>query len=167
VILGDKSDATTFVPLLAFDVDRAEDDPSSLPMMFRTIPRMLTGDVEREFVLSHDFDRGQWVINGKPFDPNRIDVRPRLGDTEIWTFNNQSSSTHPMHVHLVRFQVLDRNMLPPSPGEMGWKDTVRVGPSERVRVAMTFEGFTGRYMFHCHNLAHEDHSMMGQMKVVA
>jgi len=72
-----------------------------------------------------------------------------------------------MHVHLVRFQVLDRDNLPPMPNEMGWKDTVAVGPSEVVRVAMTFEGHTGRYMFHCHNLAHEDHSMMGQMKVVA
>jgi spore coat protein A len=74
--------------------------------------------------------------------------------------------THPMHVHLVRFQILDRDNLPPGPGEMGWKDTARVGGAEVVRVAMTFEGHTGRYMFHCHNLAHEDHSMMGQMKVV-
>ncbi len=170
VVLGDRRDPTdpaSLVPLVAFDVEREEDDPSSLPMTFRPIPRLVTGSVERTFELSRNFDTDQWEINGKPFDPKRIDVRPRLGDTEIWTFNNLSSTMHPMHVHLVRFQVLDRDRLPPSPGEMGWKDTVRVGPSEVVRVAMTFEGFTGRYMFHCHNLAHEDHSMMGQMKVVA
>lgn len=170
VVLGDRtgsSDPASAAPLVAFDVVREEADDSSLPMMFRPIQRILTGTVEREFALEFDFDRQMWEINGKVFDPNRIDVKPRLGDTEIWTFRNLSNVTHPMHVHLVRFQVLDRNGLPPSPNEMGWKDTVRVGESEVVRVAMTFEGHTGRYMFHCHNLAHEDHSMMGQMKVVA
>lgn len=170
VVLGDRqdrADPASAKPLVAFDVDREEADDSSLPMAFRPIQRLLpVGAVEREFQLEFDFDKQRWEINGKAFDPDRIDVRPRLGDTEVWTFRNLSQVTHPMHVHLVRFQVLDRNGLPPDPGEMGWKDTVRVGPSEVVRVAMTFEGHTGRYMFHCHNLAHEDHSMMGQMKVV-
>ncbi|HYO60470.1 MAG TPA: multicopper oxidase family protein [Actinomycetota bacterium] len=170
VILGDredKTDAASARPLVAFDVTREETDDSSLPAMFRPIQRILTGTVQREFELEFDFDKQLWEINGKAFDPNRIDVKPRLGDTEVWTFRNLSQVTHPMHVHLVRFQVLDRNNLPPAAGEMGWKDTVRVGGSEVVRVGMTFEGHTGRYMFHCHNLAHEDHSMMGQMKVVA
>ncbi|MFN2587715.1 MAG: multicopper oxidase family protein [Actinomycetota bacterium] len=170
VILGDRQDPmdpASLVPLVAFDVDREEEDASELPTMFRPIERMLTGDVEREFTLARNFETQQWEINGKTFDPDRIDVRPRLGDTEIWTFVNESSATHPMHLHLVRFQVLDRDGLPPSPGEMGWKDTVLVAGAERVRVATTFEGYTGRYMFHCHNLAHEDHSMMGQMKVVS
>ncbi|HEX2057156.1 MAG TPA: multicopper oxidase family protein [Actinomycetota bacterium] len=169
VVLGDRqdpADPASAAPLVAFDVVREETDDSSLPPMFRPIPRLLTGSVQRELALEFDFDRNVWTINGKTFDPDRIDVKPRLGDTEVWTFRNLSSVRHPMHVHLVRFQVLDRNNLPPSPGEMGWKDTVRVGPSEVVRVAMTFEGHTGRYMFHCHNLAHEDHSMMGQMKVL-
>ncbi|HEX2196927.1 MAG TPA: multicopper oxidase family protein, partial [Actinomycetota bacterium] len=170
VVLGDRQDAanpSADVPLIAFDVAREEADDSSLPAVFRPIQRLLTGSVQREFALEFDFDRNLWVINGKTFDPRRVDAKPRLGDTEVWTFRNLSSVTHPMHVHLVRFQVLDRNNLPPAPNEMGWKDTVRVGQSEVVRVAMTFEGHTGRYMFHCHNLAHEDHSMMGQMKVVA
>src|SRR3989337_1282479 len=117
-------------------------------------------------MLDKDLDINRWVINGKPFDASRIDIRPRLGETEIWTFINASSATHPMHTHLVRFQILERSNLQLSPGEAGWKDTVRVDPSARVRVIMRFEGFTGRYMFHCHNLAHEDHSMMGQMLVV-
>ncbi|HEX2293813.1 MAG TPA: multicopper oxidase family protein, partial [Actinomycetota bacterium] len=170
VVLGDRRDAAdpaSATPLVAFDVVREEADDSSLPAMFRPIERILTPTVQREFELEFDLDRQMWEINGKTFDPDRIDVKPRLGDTEAWTFRNLSSVTHPMHVHLVRFQVLDRDNLPPDMNEMGWKDTVRVGPSEVVRIAMTFEGFTGRYMFHCHNLAHEDHSMMGQMKVVA
>jgi spore coat protein A len=170
VVLGDRqdpADPASGTPLVAFDVVREEADDSSLPPMFRPIQRLLTGTVQRELQLEFDFDKQMWEINGKTFDPNRIDFEPHLGDTEVWTLRNLSSATHPMHVHLVRFQVLDRDNLPPAPNEMGWKDTVRVDPSEVVRIAMTFEGYTGRYMFHCHNLAHEDHSMMGQMKVVA
>jgi len=163
---GDAIDPTAARPLMRFEVNREEDDTSSLPPVLRQIEKLLPlpGVVEREFVLRKNAT-GKWVINGKPFDAQRIDISPKLGDTEVWTFNNQSSVTHPMHIHLVRFQVLDRSNLQVSPTEMGWKDTVRVDPSARVRVIMRFDGFTGRYMYHCHNLAHEDHSMMGQMRV--
>lgn len=162
----DPSDPTKARPIMRFEVTREADDPSSLPPVLREIDKLLPlpGTVEREFDLSKNA-AGRWVINGKPFDAGRIDIRPRLGDTEVWTFVNQSSVTHPMHIHLVRFQILDRSNLRVNPGEMGWKDTVRVDPSARVRVIMRFEGFAGRYMYHCHNLAHEDHSMMGQMAV--
>lgn len=165
--LSDPNDPSSGKPIMQFRIAREEEDTSSLPPVLRPIERLLPGPdtVEREFVLSKDIETNRWVINGKAFDPDRIDIEPRLGDTEVWTFRNDSSAPHPMHVHLVRFQVLDRSNLQLSPGELGWKDTVRVDPSRTVRVIMRFEGFTGRYMFHCHNLAHEDHSMMGQMRV--
>ena len=104
------------------------------------------------------------------------------GATEVWRFLNLTEDTHPMHVHLVQFQALRRDryntegfdaasgraVAPVTfvePGaleanELGWKDTVRVNPSEMVTIAATFEGFTGRYMYHCHILEHEDHDMM-------
>ena len=44
--------------------------------------------------------------------------------------------------------------------ETGWKDTVRVNPGELVSIALTFDSYTGRYMYHCHLLEHEDHDMM-------
>ncbi|MGH2754070.1 MAG: multicopper oxidase domain-containing protein [Actinomycetota bacterium] len=163
--LKDPLDPSSATPVMRFDVEREEEDPSSLPPMLRPIDR-LVGVTERVFELSLDQVTRTWVINGKPFSHRRIDAEPRLGDTEIWTFRNLSQKTHPMHVHLVMFQVLTRNNLPPAGNELGWKDTVRVGPAETVRVAMRFTDFAGRYVFHCHNLAHEDHSMMGQMRVV-
>ncbi|MGH2808435.1 MAG: multicopper oxidase family protein, partial [Actinomycetota bacterium] len=165
--LRDPTDPTSATPIMRFDVTRDEDDPSSLPAVLRQIERLVPGPetVEREFALSKN-DAGKWVINGKAFDAGRIDIEPRLGNTEIWTFVNQSFFTHPMHIHLVRFQVLERNNMEFDASDLGWKDTVRVDPSTRVRVIMRFEGFPGRYMFHCHNLAHEDHSMMGQMRVM-
>jgi FtsP/CotA-like multicopper oxidase with cupredoxin domain len=169
IVLQDEADPAAARPIMRFDVARGEADDSELPTVLRSIERLVPGPttVQRELILNKDLDTNRWVINGKPFDAGRIDIEPRLGDTEVWTFVNESTSTHPMHVHLVRFQILDRNNGQVSAGELGWKDTVRVDPSSRVRVIMRFEGFTGRYMFHCHNLAHEDHSMMGQMLVRA
>lgn len=170
IVLQDRnaSDPLQARPVMQFRVTRQEPDDSSLPAFLRPIERLLPGPdvVEREFALSKN-DAGKWVINGKPFDAGRIDIKPKLGDTEVWTFINQSFFVHPMHIHLVRFQILDRSNLRLSTNEVGWKDTVRVDPSARVRVIMKFDGFAGRYMYHCHNLAHEDHSMMGQMLVRA
>jgi cysteine-rich repeat protein len=85
-----------------------------------------------------------------------------------------------MHMHLVMFQVLDRQAfeevggevvpigspVPPPPHEAGWKDTVQVGPNEIVRVIARFEDFTGRFAYHCHILEHEDHDMMRQFEAV-
>lgn len=165
----DPNDPTKTRPIMRFEVARTEADDSSLPAVLRPIERLLPGPSTtfREFELSKDLSTNKWVINGKPFDASRIDIEPRLGDTEVWTFINRSSMPHPMHVHLVRFQLLERSNGPIAPGEMGWKDTVRVdAAATSTRIIMRFDGtHTGKYMFHCHNLAHEDHSMMGQMLV--
>ncbi|MGH2695354.1 MAG: multicopper oxidase family protein [Actinomycetota bacterium] len=172
IVLQDRADFTDPTgarPVMQFRVDREEQDTSSLPPVLRTIERLVPGPdtVEREFVLSKDLDTNTWLINGKRFDHSRIDIRPRLGETEVWTFVNRSSMAHPMHVHLVRFQILERSNALIPPGELGWKDTVRVDASATaVRIIMRFEGFTGRYLFHCHNLSHSDHGMMEQMRIV-
>jgi FtsP/CotA-like multicopper oxidase with cupredoxin domain len=107
-------------------------------------------------------------MNGKPFDGARIDARPRQGSTEIWEFVNKAGGwRHPIHVHLVQYLVLDRNGAPPRPHERGPKDTVSLGPNETVRVAMKFSSpFTGIYVFHCHNISHEDNMMMTQFEVI-
>ena len=169
VVLVDKRDPVDpaqQIPIMRFDVEREEPDDSSIPSTLRQIERFAPGLPDRRFDLTINSNE-LWTIDHKPFNPRRIDARPRRGDTEIWEFRNLTSVTHPMHIHLVKFQILERSDLAISGGELGWKDTVRVDPSRNVRVAMRFERFTGRYVFHCHNLAHENHSMMGQMKVVA
>lgn len=163
----DPADPTASQPVMRFEVEREETDDSSLPQTLASIDRVDPLGKERIFDLGFDFNRNRWEINGKGFDPQRVDARPQAGSTEVWTFRNQSSETHPMHIHLVQFQILQRSDMNIAPGEMGWKDTVRVDPSSTVQVAMRFpKEHKGRYMFHCHNLAHEDHSMMGQMHIV-
>jgi spore coat protein A len=105
---------------------------------------------------------------------------PELDTTEVWSFANRSGITHPMHMHLVMFQVLDRQAfddvgglivpigspVPPPAHEAGWKDTVQVGPNEIVRVIARFENYEGLFAYHCHILEHEDHEMMREFQVV-
>ena len=108
-------------------------------------------------------------INGKIMDMERIDEVVRLGDIEIWEVNNIGGQAHPFHVHLVQFQILDRNGQPPSGAELGWKDTVWVPDGDIVRIIMPFERYADPevpYMYHCHIMEHEDAGMMGQFLVV-
>ncbi|MFD1505359.1 multicopper oxidase family protein [Georgenia yuyongxinii] len=93
-------------------------------------------------------------------------ANPALDDVEIWEFENSSGGWfHPVHVHLVDFQILARNGRAPFEYEKGPKDVVYVGEGETVKVLMKFGPHRGRYMIHCHNLPHEDHDMMTQFIV--
>ena len=110
-----------------------------------------------------------FLINGKSFDINRIDEVVNLadGDTEIWSIQNMSPMAHPFHVHAIQWQVLDRNGVPASGVDLGWKDTVLVQPGETVRIIGRFDPLVnyGDYMYHCHILEHEDDGMMGFFKI--
>jgi spore coat protein A len=114
-----------------------------------------------------------------------ITEKPVLGSTEIWTLINPTNDTHPIHLHLVRFQILDRQTYepwlfqtkrqlhflgppqPPDPNEAGWKDTVRAHSRMVTRIIVPFDGFTGRYVWHCHILEHEDNEMMRPYEVIS
>ncbi|MCP3978301.1 MAG: multicopper oxidase family protein [bacterium] len=127
----------------------------------------------RDFELNRDANAcgGIWTINGLRWDD--VIEYPQLGTTEIWRFNNPSTVTHPMHMHLVMFQVLDRVPLgggaavPPDPTEVGWKDTALAPPGMSTRVIARFEDYEGLFAYHCHILEHEDHEMMRQFHAVA
>jgi spore coat protein A len=102
--------------------------------------------------------RTGWTVNGKPFDPGYPAATPQLGDVEIWRL--RSDFHHPIHLHLVRFRVIARDGRGPGPFDTGWQDTVDLRPAEEVQVVLRFTGYAGRYVFHCHNLEHEDMAMM-------
>lgn len=128
----------------------------------------------RRFRLGRSTVNGQsmWTINGRVWDPNRVDANPGLNDVEIWEFENKSGGWfHPVHIHLVDFKILGRKdgdskpMRPPKPWERGPKDVAYVAEGEIVRMIMKFGPHKGRYMIHCHNLVHEDHDMMIQFQV--
>jgi spore coat protein A, manganese oxidase len=169
-LLGEGSTAD----LMRFDVVRKEKDESRIPPSFPDLEELDTaGATKRSFQFERNVPGGPWVINGKPFDPGRMDARVRLGSTEVWSLDmgfggltHLDGVAHPVHLHLVRFRVLDRNGKKPFPEDAGWKDTVDLLPHEKIRVAARFEGYRGRYVFHCHNLEHEDMHMMANFKVV-
>ena len=108
----------------------------------------------------------EWQISGVGFDMDRIDARARLGTTERWQFVNASHRPHPMHIHGVHFRVLDRTTGAVHPGDRAWKDTVMVAVDETVIVQPNFARYPGRFVFHCHNLEHQEKAMMLQLEVV-
>ncbi len=117
-------------------------------------------------------DKGLWKVGGMTWSDveasgyQRVFANPKVGDVEIWEVQNLSGGWfHPLHIHLVDFQVLSRNGAPPPPQERGPKDVVYTGENETVRLLMRFGPEHGRYMIHCHNLSHEDHDMMTQFRV--
>lgn len=128
------------------------------------------------------YGRPVLTLNNKRWhDP--VTEAPKLGTTEIWSIINPTRGTHPIHLHLVSFQVLDRRpfdlerynkfgdivytgpAVPPPPSEKGWKDTVQAHSGEVIRIAATFAPYSGRYVWHCHILEHEDYDMMRPMDV--
>lgn len=143
--------------------------------------------VTRDFELREKLDaRGMSLgvlINNKGYD-DAVTELPKLGAMEKWRFINTTDDAHPMHLHLVQFQILERQGFdtaafalghlrlvgaprPPAPNEAGWKDTAIVNPGDVLSILVRFEGYTGRYVFHCHMLEHEDNDMMRPYEVVA
>jgi spore coat protein A len=151
--------------VMRFDVTRNERDESSVPAKLSDAPRPEPENAAATRVMDFSYDRASlsWRINGQPFDPARIDARPRLDTTEIWRL--QTDFSHPLHLHLVHFRVLGHSGQP-TPYDAGWKDTIDLGPGEVANILIRFSGYRGRYVFHCHNLEHEDMSMMGNFEVV-
>jgi bilirubin oxidase len=106
---------------------------------------------------------GNFFIDGKQFDPNIINDTVILNEKELWEFVNVSNMAHPMHIHGVQFRIVQRNGNPPQSYESGWKDGVLVHSMESVKLVMRFEYYSNDtlpYVYHCHNLAHEDMGMM-------
>ena len=113
------------------------------------------------------------LLNGMHYvDP--VTEEPQLNAVEIWELDNLTLDTHPIHLHLVQFQVLDRKLkaadgtytyTPVDPNELGWKDTVRCPPGEITRIIARFTDYTGKFVWHCHMLEHEDHDMMRPLVV--
>lgn len=165
-------------------------DTSILPQVLRSVTRTPEAAAVKTRVL------GLGEIDNSKQQPTKmllndahwsmpVTETAELDSTEIWTLINGTDDSHPIHLHMVRFQILDRRSInapayayrgevrymgptvPPAPEEMGWKDTVRAEPGMVTRIIVRFEGFVGRYVWHCHILEHEDNEMMRPFDVVA
>lgn len=106
----------------------------------------------------------RFAINGRSFDPHRVDFDVELGTTEIWEIENPTPLDHPFHLHIHSFQLLDVDGAPAP--FLAWRDVVNVPRGKTVRVVVPFRDHPGTTMFHCHILEHEDNGMMGHVRVV-
>lgn len=123
------------------------------------------------------------LLDGKYWhDP--VSEMPALDSVEIWNLVNTTQDLHPIHLHLVHFQLLDRRAFdvddflnynkfhyvgdpaPPEPGETGWKDTIQAHPETVTRIIIPFKGYPGKYLWHCHLLEHAANEMMRPFEVV-
>jgi spore coat protein A len=160
-----------------------------LPAILRSVPRLAPSAAvkTRTLTLNEYKDpatkRAVMLLNGT-YWREPVTEQPELDTIEIWNLVNLTDDAHPIHLHLVRFQVLDRQKFDadefltsgtmerigapvrPEPNEAGWKDTVRADPGLITRIIARFEGFTGRYVWHCHVLEHAGNEMMRPFEVV-
>ncbi len=162
------------VDVMKFVVGSEPGHTAPLPAALVEVPRLdeaeasMTRDLRLERV-SDACAGTRWTIGGLGWDDITGDIP--LGSVEVWRFINPTGETHPMHLHLVQMQILDRQAsdgapTPPAPIEAGWKDTVAVAPFEVVRVIARFEDYAGLFPYHCHILEHEDHAMMRQFRTI-
>lgn len=165
-------------------------ETSALPTRLHTVKKLASSSAikTRKLTLDEELDPTGRVIrsllNGARWSAPTTET-PVLGTTEIWELINTTQDAHPIHLHATRFQVLDRRAFdvnvrkktrvtkytapakPPEPNESGWKDIVRVDPGTVTRIIVRFDGFPGRYSWHCHILEHEDNEMMRPLEILA
>jgi len=159
----------TEMNLLRFDVTGNSSSGGIVPSALPPISYYNPSDAStiRTFTLTTSGSgMGTHKINGLLFEMERIDWQTPQNTLEEWKIINATNAFHPMHIHAVQFQVYSRNNntnLPPV--DKGWKDTVLLNPFESVRVLVRFTDYRGIYLFHCHNLEHEDDGMMLNFRV--
>jgi spore coat protein A len=159
-----------------------------MPAKLRTILRMAESEAvkTRELTLDHQMNaagKATLMLLNNAHYSMPVTETPVLDSTEIWSLINLTDDTHPIHLHLVLFQILDRRRfdfdayrktgklvftgpaVPPEPHEAGWKDTVRADVLMVTRIIVRFEEYAGRYVWHCHVLEHEHNEMMRPYEV--
>ena len=159
------------VPVLKIVIGDNAPDDSLVPKQLRALPpmpRSFKGVTARTFELQRSGKYGgeiEWLINDLPFEPSTSLAFPLRGSGELWTIRNGGGGwVHPLHLHMEEHRVISRNGVPtPAPGhpdDNSKEDVVALGPGEEVVIYRQFRTFAGKYVSHCHNLAHEDHAMM-------
>lgn len=139
--------------------------PSPMPTSLGEIPSLEHDAIAQHRNVVFSENKVGFFINGKEFDPNRVTFSPKLGTTEEWTIHNVTKEEHPFHIHVNDFQIMSINGK--RVRSLSLRDTVPLPVGGTVVVRMRFTDFLGRYVFHCHILAHEDGGMMAIVDVTA
>ncbi|MBY4677039.1 multicopper oxidase family protein [Marinobacterium arenosum] len=156
--------------LIAADIE-VQGEVREMPLFSGRLPgREMLKDIDEkdvtfgrrlEFGLAGNISGNKYTINGLPFSCEDPWLIP-LGAVEEWEVYNHTAESHPFHIHVNPFQMLSGGNVPPGT----WLDTVNLAPFQRIRFRTRFENYTGTFVFHCHNLTHEDLGMMQAVRVV-
>jgi bilirubin oxidase len=142
--------------------------PVELPATLRPIAALGGASARQRVVLSGIGMgmMGAFLINGKSFDMNRVDLETTVGRVELWDLVNTTFMDHPMHIHGTQFQVVARTVggLAAPVSYLAWLDTVNVPAGETITIKIR-QTLPGKRMFHCHILPHEDAGMMAVLDV--
>jgi FtsP/CotA-like multicopper oxidase with cupredoxin domain len=169
-------------PILRLLVEQKVRYERTIPRRLPDIPPASTDGIERPIALAHKH-MASWTINGLTFDMDSAPIVVHKRKPEVWHISNaKDSMPHPMHLHGYFYRVLERQNSPVQirslavdskarlATDMGYKDTVLVWPGETVSVSINFgtPSYSGEqlFLFHCHNLEHEDQGMMLNVKVL-
>jgi bilirubin oxidase len=173
--MGMMGSASTTIPLLTLNYTSAATAAIALPGALNSIADLGVPTTTKRLVFSSGMGMGgmgggmmSFLIDGKSFDPSRVDLTSRVNEIEQWTIENRSSMDHPFHLHGTQFQVVSRSRGGVTVAEpfLAWRDTVNVAALETV-VFKVVQRQLGRRMYHCHILEHESQGMMGVLEVVA
>jgi bilirubin oxidase len=173
--MGMMGSASTTIPLLTLNYTSAATAAIALPGALNSIADLGVPTTTKRLVFSSGMGMGgmgggmmSFLIDGKSFDPSRVDLTSRVNEIEQWTIENRSSMDHPFHLHGTQFQVVSRTRGGVTVAEpfLAWRDTVNVAALETV-VFKVVQRQLGRRMYHCHILEHESQGMMGVLEVVA
>lgn len=151
-------------------------DTPPIPSTLCTYPTLPATDATFEWQFVRDPPTANprlFKINNLAFDAERVDHAILQGTTEEWLLNNNvggSAWTHPVHIHFEEFRTLKRFVngveVAVPPLMSGRKDVMRLEAGQGALIKMQFRDFLGRYLIHCHNMAHEDAFMMVRWDIV-
>jgi bilirubin oxidase len=174
--MGMMGGGSSTIPLLSVRYSRSAVLPVAMPTALRPIAPLGAPVSYKHLVLSSGMEMGmmgsggmmQFLIDGRSFDPSRVDLTSHIHQVEQWTVENRSSMDHPFHLHGTQFQVVSRTRGGATIAEttLAWRDVVNVAAFESV-VFKVVQSQPGMRMYHCHILEHEDQGMMGVLDVVA
>jgi bilirubin oxidase len=167
--MGMMGASSSTIPLLTLDYTSAATAAVALQSTLGSIAALGVPTKTKRLVFSSGMGGGMmsFLIDGKTFDPTRIDLTSTVNELEQWTIENRSSMDHPFHLHGTQFQVVSRtrNGVTATEPYLAWRDTVNVAASETV-VLNVVQHQLGKRMYHCHILEHESQGMMGVLEVV-
>jgi FtsP/CotA-like multicopper oxidase with cupredoxin domain len=178
--MWDAVDPKYKVPMIKIVIGDDAPDDSVVPAMLRETQPLVDGwqnlmksapTFELQRGSSNSDPETEWLINGQQFEPDRPLIAVKRDSGAVWRIRNGGGGwVHPMHLHMEEHTVLQRNGKPvPSarhPDDTAKEDVIALDPSEEVYISRRFRTFTGPYVAHCHNLAHEDHNMMFGWEIV-